>query len=102
MTFDNSENFWEIDDQAAFDSLALKTFKFQYENNDVYRSFCDLIHCHPTSVKFVKDIPHLPISLFKTKKVCCFEADQHNFSVPVPLRAWTPPYIITGSLMIIK
>jgi phenylacetate-coenzyme A ligase PaaK-like adenylate-forming protein len=79
MKFDNGENFWEIDDQAAFDSLALKTFKFQYENNDVYRSFCDLIHCHPTSVKSVKDIPHLPISLFKTKKVCCFEADQAQF-----------------------
>lgn len=76
---DHLENFWEIDSQPAFDALALKTFYFQYENNKVYRSFCDLINCHPTEVKFVKDIPHLPISFFKTKRVCCFEEDNVPF-----------------------
>ena len=71
--------FWEIDSNDAFDALALNTFYFQYENNDVYRSFCDLINCHPAEVTAVKDIPHLPISFFKSKKVCCFQATDAPF-----------------------
>ena len=79
MTIDNLENFWEIGSQPAFEMLALKTFNFQYENNTVYRSFCDLINCNPAEVKAVKDIPYLPISFFKSKKVCCFESDNTSF-----------------------
>lgn len=79
MTIEDLENFWEIDSQSAFEALALKTFYFQYENNDVYRSFCDLINCHPAEVTAVKDIPHLPISFFKSKKVCCFQATDAPF-----------------------
>ncbi|MDA8758295.1 acyl transferase [Flavobacteriaceae bacterium] len=79
MTIENLENFWEIDSQATFEALALKTFYFQYENNKVYRSFCDLINCHPSEVSTVKDIPYLPISFFKSKRVCSFEADHVGF-----------------------
>lgn len=79
MTTDNLENFWEIGSQSAFEMLALKTFYFQYENNKVYRSFCDLINCNPAEVTAVKDIPYLPISFFKSKKVCCFESDNASF-----------------------
>ncbi len=79
MTIDNLENFWEIGSQSAFEMLALKTFYFQYENNKVYRSFCDLINCNPAEVTAVKDIPYLPISFFKSKKVCCFESDNASF-----------------------
>ena len=78
MTKNHLENFWEIDSHAAFDALALKTFYFQYENNKVYKSFCDLINYHPSEVKSVKDIPHLPVSFFKMRRVCCFE----DVSVP--------------------
>ena len=66
MTTYNLENFWEICSQPAFDTLAFKTFYFQYENNKVYRSFCDLINCNPAEVTALKDIPYLPISFFKS------------------------------------
>ncbi len=79
MTIRDLENFWEIDSQFAFEALALKTFYFQYKKNDVYRSFCDLINCHPAEVSAVEDIPHLPISFFKSKKVCCFPAADASF-----------------------
>jgi hypothetical protein len=79
MTTYNLENFWEIGSQSTFEMLALKTFYFQYENNKVYRSFCDLINCNPAEVTAVKDIPYLPISFFKSKKVCCFESDNASF-----------------------
>ena len=79
MTTYNLENFWEICSQPAFDTLAFKTFYFQYENNKVYRSFCDLINCNPAEVTALKDIPYLPISFFKSNKVCCFESDNGSF-----------------------
>ncbi|MEK9602918.1 MAG: acyl transferase [Flavobacteriaceae bacterium] len=79
MTTDSLENFWEIKNQSDFDVLALKTFKFQYEKNPVYRSFCDLIHCNPVDVKSVIDIPYLPISFFKSKRVCAFEDPNAHF-----------------------
>jgi hypothetical protein len=79
MTIEDLENFWEIDSQAAFEVLALKTFYFQYENNKIYRSFCDLINRHSSEVTTVKDIPYLPISFFKSKRVCSFEADNVDF-----------------------
>ena len=41
-------------------------FKHQFENNRVYRSFCDLLYIHPSDVKEVADIPFLPIQFFKT------------------------------------
>lgn len=79
MIIENFENFWEIDSQAAFEALTLKTFYFQYENNKVYRSFCDLINCHPSEVSAVKDIPYLPISFFKSKKICSFGEENMDF-----------------------
>ncbi|WP_396602926.1 acyl transferase [Algibacter sp. R77976] len=53
----------------AFEDLALQIFKFQFENNRVYRSFCDLLYKHPSEVKTLKDIPFLPIQFFKTRDV---------------------------------
>jgi len=65
-------DFWTIDTAIGFENLALEVFRFQYENNAVYRSFCDLINCNPVEVKSTEEIPHLPISFFKSKKVCSF------------------------------
>ncbi|MFD0990220.1 acyl transferase [Mariniflexile jejuense] len=58
-----------IQTEDDFNALALKIFKFQFENNRVYRSFCDLLYIHPSDVKLVEDIPFLPIQFFKTHKV---------------------------------
>ena len=49
--------------------MALEVFKFQFENNAVYRSFCDLLYKHPSDVKSLKEIPFLPIQFFKSHKV---------------------------------
>ena len=54
---------------TSFEALALDVFKFQFENNSVYRSFCDLLYKHPSDVKTFRDIPFLPIDFFKTKNV---------------------------------
>lgn len=64
----NAEIF-NIKTAAQFEDLALKVFKFQFENNRVYRSFCDLLYKHPSDVKSINDIPFLPIQFFKTHEV---------------------------------
>ena len=63
------ENIFNISSQEEFNSLALEVFRFQFKNNKVYRSFCDLLYVHPSDVVSVEQIPFLPISFFKTRKV---------------------------------
>ncbi|KAA5827920.1 acyl transferase [Algibacter amylolyticus] len=63
------QSIFNIKTQTDFEDVALKIFKFQFDNNKVYRSFCDLLYIHPSDVKTLKDIPFLPIQFFKTRDV---------------------------------
>ncbi|MBU2939052.1 acyl transferase [Lacinutrix sp. C3R15] len=65
----NTDNIFSIKTQLDFKTVALQIFKFQFENNAIYRSFCDLLYIHPSDVKRIEDIPFLPISFFKTHEV---------------------------------
>lgn len=60
---------FNIKSEQEFSNLALDIFKFQFENNKVYRSFCDLLYKHPSDVKTIHEIPFLPIQFFKTHPV---------------------------------
>ena len=52
--------------KITFDSHALRLFAYQYEKNSIYRSYCNLINVDPSEVTDIKNIPFLPIQLFKT------------------------------------
>lgn len=60
---------FSINTQTEFESLALQIFNYQFKNNRVYRSFCDLLYIHPSDVKTINDIPFLPIQFFKTHQI---------------------------------
>lgn len=64
-----AHDIFNINSSEAFNSVALKVFKFQFENNPVYRSFCDLLFKHPSDIHHIKDIPFLPIQFFKSHQV---------------------------------
>jgi len=64
-----TSTIFNIQTEDEFNALALKVFKFQFENNRVYRSFCDLLYKHPSDVKTIEDIPFLPIQFFKTHTI---------------------------------
>jgi phenylacetate-coenzyme A ligase PaaK-like adenylate-forming protein len=49
--------------------MALKVFRFQYENNLVYREFCDFLKTDVQKVKTIQQIPFLPIQFFKSHSV---------------------------------
>jgi phenylacetate-coenzyme A ligase PaaK-like adenylate-forming protein len=63
------QDLFTIANQKQFEKIALKVFRFQYENNMVYRKFCDLLKVDKGSVKSLKQIPFLPIQFFKSHKV---------------------------------
>lgn len=63
------ELIFNIKSEEEFSRIALKVFKHQFENNSVYRSFCDLLYVHPSSVKTIAEIPFLPIGFFKSHSI---------------------------------
>ena len=63
--------------QSNFETKAIKTFEFQYRNNIVYKSYCDLILKKKVSNTY--DIPFLPIKFFKSHRVICSENYSHIF-----------------------
>ena len=65
----NPELIFDISCSLDFEKKALEIFKFQFENNLVYRSFCDLLCKHPSEIKDLKDIPFLPIDFFKSHEI---------------------------------
>lgn len=52
-----------------FNKAALSVFDFQYDQNKVYREFCDHLKRKPGNVSAIEDIPFLPIEFFKSHKV---------------------------------
>ena len=63
--------FDEIISPIQFKQHALELFKYQYENNTVYRSYCDLINNAYSEVTEIHEIPFLPIQFFKSHTVSC-------------------------------
>ncbi|MCL2245940.1 MAG: acyltransferase [Lentimicrobiaceae bacterium] len=55
--------------ELDFEEHALALFQYQYEKNEVYRSFCDLLKVNIRNIKTITQIPFLPISFFKTHQV---------------------------------
>lgn len=60
---------FQVNSDIAFEQTALEVFKYQYKNNGVYRSYCDLLNVATSDVTHYNDIPFLPIQFFKTHHV---------------------------------
>ena len=65
----STHDIFTISNQKQFDKIALKVFRFQYENNLVYREFCDFLKTDVQKVKSIQQIPFLPIQFFKSHSV---------------------------------
>ena len=58
-----------MNSEEDFGKTALRIFHFQYENNSVYRSYCQCLNIDKEHVRELRQIPFLPISFFKTHEV---------------------------------
>ncbi|MCY7292926.1 MAG: acyl transferase [Ferruginibacter sp.] len=63
--------------EENFVENALQVFNFQYEHNEVYRSYCDILKIDSKNISTIENIPYLPIQFFKNKiiKTTHFETD---------------------------
>lgn len=63
------EDIISIQTRKEFHKIAMKVYRYQYENNPVYREFCNLIRKTPIEVRSLDQVPYLPIEFFKSKDV---------------------------------
>lgn len=63
------DRIFSLRTKADFNRLALDIFDYQFENNPLYRSFCEQLRGSDFSPKHQADIPHLPIRFFKSHRV---------------------------------
>ncbi|MCX6290377.1 MAG: acyl transferase [Bacteroidetes bacterium] len=64
-----------------FDELAMDIFRFQSENNEVYKSYIRNLSINPGEINSISEIPFLPVEFFKTHDVCC--SPEKNAAEPV-------------------
>lgn len=62
-------DIFTISSRKEFEKTVLKVFRFQYDNNQVYREFSNYLHKDKTNVKKITEIPFLPIQFFKTHNI---------------------------------
>ncbi|MBL0144513.1 MAG: acyl transferase [Chitinophagaceae bacterium] len=55
--------------KSNFNDLCIDVFKFQYQNNAVYKQYCDALKINDASINHITQIPFLPISFFKTHTI---------------------------------
>ena len=65
----STSDIFQISSKKEFEKITLKVFRFQYDNNKVYRNFCTLLKKDKNNVKRIEDIPFLPIQFFKSHDV---------------------------------
>ncbi|MCF8366339.1 MAG: acyltransferase, partial [Bacteroidales bacterium] len=76
-TFRNA--IFNILDDDSFNEAAIKIFRYQYENNHVYRNFADLLKVDPEKIESVTQIPFLPIEFFKSQKVVSYQSTSAGY-----------------------
>jgi len=64
-----SASIFNIKSTLDFKKSALRVFKYQAENNVVYKSFLNYLNCDYKAISSLEDIPFLPIQFFKTHQI---------------------------------
>lgn len=67
--FISLENIFDIKTEDDFLAASLKTFRYQYDNIEVYRKFVDYLKIDPKEVCSLDNIPFLPIEMFKNHQI---------------------------------
>ena len=88
---------FNIQNKQEFKALSLAVFKHQFKNNKVYRSFCDLLFVHPSSISTIEEIPFLPIQFFKSRKVLSsLDEIQETFTSSGTTGSSTSKHLVTN------
>ncbi len=92
----NPQDLFTISSHKQFEKMALKVFRFQYENNLVYKEFCDFMNTDIQKVKSIQQIPFLPIQFFKSHNVVSTtDAIQETFTSSGTTGMITSKHLVT-------
>ncbi len=69
---------FNIGTAQEFQAITLEVFRFQAENNSVYKEYIEHLNIDPEEVNNIDTIPFLPINFFKTHEVKAFEGDHEE------------------------
>lgn len=72
----NENTIFDIASEQGFLAHALEIFHFQYQNNNTYRSWTDLLKINPDRVETLAQIPFLPIEFFKNFQIVSSPVNQ--------------------------
>lgn len=64
-----SNNIFHIKTEEDFRQSCLETFRYQYENTEIYRKFVDFLNIDIAKIDSLEKIPFLPIETFKNHLV---------------------------------
>ena len=93
MNFDLNiiiREIFAITNENSFENLALKIFKYQSLNNDIYKAYIDSLGLESEKIDGLNKIPFLPIEFFKNYKILStlkepvkvFESSRTSGSIP--------------------
>tara|TARA_R110000850_G_scaffold201744_1_gene327716 strand:- start:169119 stop:170099 length:981 start_codon:yes stop_codon:yes gene_type:complete len=89
-------DIFTIASKKEFEKIALKVFRFQFDNNLVYQEFCTLLKKNKENVKSLTEIPFLPIQFFKSHDVLSStEAIQATFTSSGTTGMQTSKHLVT-------
>ncbi len=57
--------------EKGFDAMALKIFRYQARENDLYKNYLEVLNKKVEDIHDIRQIPFLPVSFFKTHPVIC-------------------------------
>jgi hypothetical protein len=63
---------------SAAEEMIIDLFRYQYDQNLLYREFVDLLRVRPDAVRDTTQIPFLPIGFFKTHQVLSGAGTEHE------------------------
>jgi phenylacetate-coenzyme A ligase PaaK-like adenylate-forming protein len=90
------QDLFTISSHKQFEKMALKVFRYQYENNLVYQQFCDFLKVEKHNVKSLAQIPFLPIQFFKSHEVVSnHDAIQETFTSSGTTGMITSKHLVT-------
>jgi len=91
----NKQQVFSINNEQAFNNVALQIFKYQAENCKVYHDFITGLNINPENINTIHQIPFLPIEFFKSHKVL-----SSNSSVGITFTSSGTTGMITSSHMV--
>ncbi len=62
-------SIFSINNERAFNRVAIEVFRYQYKENGVYRQYVNYLNRNPDDINHYLQIPFLPISFFKTHNI---------------------------------